>query len=69
VTHQGASIDDTSGLLEGGGETSRAAKFTSFDDLAAKRLALEALIMSWIAAMMLPRVIAVDWTPVPEDRA
>jgi hypothetical protein len=48
--HQGASIDDPSGLLEGDGETSRSAKFTSAEDLAAKRAALEAVIASWIAA-------------------
>ena len=35
--HQGASLDDPSGLLEGEGETSRSAKFTSAADLAAKR--------------------------------
>jgi len=47
--HHGASLDDPSGLLEGEGETSRSAKFTSVADLAAKRAALEALIASWIA--------------------
>ena len=48
--HQGASLDDPSGLLEGEGETSRSAKFTSAADLAAKRAALEAVIASWIAS-------------------
>jgi len=48
--HQGASLDDPSGLLEGDGATSRSAKFTSAEDLAAKRAALEALIASWIAS-------------------
>jgi hypothetical protein len=48
--HQGASLDDPSGLLEGDGETSRSAKFTSAEDLAAKRAALEALIATWIAS-------------------
>ena len=48
--HHGASLDDPSGLLEGEGETSRSAKFTSAADLAAKRAALEAVIALWIAS-------------------
>ena len=48
--HQRASLDDPSRLLEGDGDTSRPAKFTSAEDLAAKRAALEALIPSWIAS-------------------
>jgi hypothetical protein len=47
--HQGASIDDPSGLLEGDGDTSRSAKFTSAEDLASKRVALESVIAAWIA--------------------
>jgi hypothetical protein len=39
--HQGASIDDPSHLLERDGDTSRSAKFTSGEDLAAKGAALE----------------------------
>jgi len=34
----------------GEGETSRSAKFTSAEDLAGKRAALEAVIASWIAS-------------------
>ena len=48
--HQGASIGDPSGLLEGEGPTSRSAKFTSSEDLEAKREALHAVIANWIAA-------------------
>ena len=48
--HQGASIDDPVGLLEGDGPTSRSAKFTTAEDLEAKREALQALIANWIAA-------------------
>ena len=50
IFHQGAVIDDPLGLLEGDGDTSRSAKFTSSADLAAKRPALEAVIRGWIAA-------------------
>jgi hypothetical protein len=48
--HQGASIDDPLGLLEGDGPTSRSAKFTNSEDLAAKREALRALIANWITS-------------------
>jgi hypothetical protein len=48
--HQGASIEDPHGLLEGGGATSRSAKFTDAADLASKRTALQAIIAAWIAA-------------------
>jgi hypothetical protein len=47
--HTGASLSDPSGLLEGGGDTSRVAKFFSADDLATKTPALQALIREWIA--------------------
>lgn len=46
--HTGASLPNPHGLLEGDGETARSAKFLSYDDLAAKQPALEALIRAWI---------------------
>jgi hypothetical protein len=52
--HQGASIDDPHGLLEGDGATSRSAKFTDAADLAAKRVALQAVIAGWISARETP---------------
>lgn len=48
--HQGASIDDPHGLLEGDGETARSATFGSPEDLMAKRVALNAVVAGWIAA-------------------
>jgi hypothetical protein len=48
--HQGASLPDPNGLLEGSGDTSRVAKFTDAQDLAGKADALRALIRAWIAA-------------------
>lgn len=47
--HKGASIDNPDGLLEGGGKTSRVARFEDFDDLAAKKESLQAVIRTWIA--------------------
>ena len=46
--HTGASLPDPTGLLEGGGETGRMAKFTSFEDLDAKADALRGLVRAWI---------------------
>ena len=46
--HLGASLPDPTGLLEGTGETSRVAKFTDADDLAAKADALRGLVRAWI---------------------
>lgn len=46
--HQGASLPDPTGLLEGPGDTSRVAKFTDAEDLAAKADALRDLIRAWI---------------------
>ena len=48
--HQGASIEDPHGLLEGDGATARSATFRDEDDLAAKRPALAAVIAAWIAS-------------------
>lgn len=48
--HQGASLPDPQGLLEGEGETSRVAKFADADDLAAKSAALQDLVRAWVAA-------------------
>ena len=46
--HQGAALPDPYGLLEGEGDTSRVAKFTSADDLKAKSEALHGLVTAWI---------------------
>jgi hypothetical protein len=46
--HQGASLPDPDGLLEGEGGTSRVAKFTSAEDLDAKSGALRGLVAAWI---------------------
>jgi hypothetical protein len=46
--HQGASLPDPAGLLEGAGEVSRVAKFLDAGDLAAKRDALQGLIRAWV---------------------
>jgi hypothetical protein len=48
--HQGASLPDPEGLLEGSGDTSRVAKFADADDLAAKTAALQDLVRAWISA-------------------
>ncbi|WP_432477973.1 DUF1801 domain-containing protein [Nocardioides sp. GXQ0305] len=48
--HQGASLPDPEGLLEGEGDTSRVAKFADADDLAAKADALQGLVRAWVAA-------------------
>ena len=48
--HQGASLPDPTGMLEGTGDVSRVAKILGDDDLAAKRDALQDLIRAWVAA-------------------
>jgi hypothetical protein len=48
--HQGASLPDPTGLLEGEGDVSRVAKFVDADDLDAKAPALTALIRAWVVA-------------------
>lgn len=48
--HTGASLPDPEGLLEGEGETSRVARFTDVDDLAAKADALRGLVRAWVAS-------------------
>ncbi|MCU6482729.1 DUF1801 domain-containing protein [Arthrobacter sp. A2-55] len=48
--HQGASIDDPLGLLEGDGEVSRVARFADAADLEAKKPALAAVIRAWMVA-------------------
>jgi hypothetical protein len=46
--HTGAALPDPTGLLEGEGETSRVAKFSDADDLAAKSEPLRGLVRAWI---------------------
>lgn len=46
--HTGASLSDPAGLLEGGGATSRVAKFADADDLAVKADALRGLVRAWV---------------------
>ncbi|MFB9713435.1 DUF1801 domain-containing protein [Arthrobacter methylotrophus] len=46
--HQGASIADELGLLEGDGEVSRVARFVDDADFEAKKPALEAVVLGWI---------------------
>jgi hypothetical protein len=48
--HQGASLPDPDGLLEGEGDTSRVAKFADADDLAAKAASLQGLVRAWVDA-------------------
>jgi hypothetical protein len=48
--HQGASLPDPTGLLEGTGDVSRVAKFLDSEDLAAKHDALQDLVRAWVAA-------------------
>ncbi len=47
--HTRASLPDPSGLLEGDGDTSRVARFTDAEDLAAKADALCDLVRAWIS--------------------
>lgn len=46
--HQGASIQDDAGLLEGDGEVSRVARFVDGADFEAKKAALRTVILAWI---------------------
>ncbi len=46
--HQGAALPDPDGLLDGEGDTSRVAKFTSAEDLDGKSDALRGLVAAWI---------------------
>ena len=46
--HQGASLADVGGLLEGEGDVSRVARFTDGADFEAKKPALQAVIEDWI---------------------
>lgn len=48
VFHNGAILDQSSGLLEGSYPDRRMMYFTSMDDVNAKRDVLEALIREWI---------------------
>ncbi len=46
--HQGVSIKDDAGLLEGDGEVSRVAQFVDDDDFEAKKASLRKVILAWI---------------------
>lgn len=46
--HTGASISDTSGLLEGEGKTARVARFADMKDIEKKKKKLEGIIKKWI---------------------
>jgi hypothetical protein len=46
--HTGAALPDPTGLLEGEGDTSRVARFSDAEDLAAKTQALRGLVRAWI---------------------
>jgi len=46
--HTGAALPDPTGLLEGEGDTSRGARFSDTEDLAAKTPALRGLVRAWI---------------------
>jgi hypothetical protein len=46
--HQGASLQDELGLLEGDGEVSRVARFADEADFEAKKPGLEAVLLAWI---------------------
>jgi len=68
--HQGASIDDPSGLLEGDGETSRVARFLDEAGFEAKKPALEAVIRHWIRDhSWVPRRRLTDRLPMEGSRA
>lgn len=51
VFHNGAILSNSSGLLEGDYVDRRMVYFTSMDDVAAKRLALENAIQEWVKLM------------------
>ena len=46
--HKGATINDTSGLLEGDGKEARTARFYSLEDIEEKKEDLESVIKAWI---------------------
>lgn len=46
--HQGASIKDPNGLLQGDGETTKMARFDNIDDIHNKEEALKEVIREWI---------------------
>jgi len=46
--HTGASLKDTSGLLEGDGKVSRVARFADMADIEKKKKALQQIIKEWI---------------------
>lgn len=46
--HKGATINDSSGLLEGDGKEARTARFYGLDDIEEKKDALQAVIREWI---------------------
>lgn len=46
--HKGAEIKDSSGLLEGDGKEGRVAKFSSIEDINAKKKSLESVVQAWI---------------------
>lgn len=46
--HYGASIKDTSGLLEGDAKVGRVARFADMKDIAKKKSALQKVIREWI---------------------
>lgn len=46
--HTGAALPDPHGLLEGGGDISRVAKFADADDIERKAEALQELIRAWV---------------------
>ena len=47
--HKGALIKDTHGLLQGDGKEARTARFADLPDIEAKKAALQAVIMEWMA--------------------
>lgn len=46
--HYGASMGDTSGLLEGDGKVARVARFENMKDIEKKKKKLEAVVKKWI---------------------
>jgi len=53
--HNGASIPDKFGLLEGDGNVSRVAKFMDMKDVEKKKNALQAIINEWVKMKDKPR--------------
>ena len=46
--HKGATIKDSTGLLEGDGKEGRVAKWSSMDEIEARKSDLEAVVKEWI---------------------